>query len=396
MPVASCAVPLPVYLPDDVMMLFLTAFSLLIWVYLCLFLGRFWHSDQILNVNPVNIQNFPDIVCVIPARDEADSIGRTVRALLDQDYAGNFRIVVVDDNSTDGTADAARAALKTGESKRLMIIDGEPLAKGWVGKMWAVHQGIAAAGDAAYILLTDADIEHASDSLTRLAAKAEDGQLGLVSLMVKLRSISVWEKFLIPAFVYFFQKLYPFPRVNDPESPIAAAAGGCMLVHADTLKAVGGIAEIRDQLIDDCALAQLIKRRRPVWLGLAEETKSLRAYDDLPSIWNMVARSAYVQLKHNPLLLAGTLAGMGILYAIPPLAVLSGLLMPDPVLVSLGAAAWLVMAWTYLPTLDLYRLNTLWSLSLPFAGMLYALMTLDSARRHYTGQGGAWKGRTYS
>ncbi|WNJ98785.1 glycosyltransferase [Thalassospiraceae bacterium LMO-JJ14] len=378
------------------MTLFLAALSLSIWVYLSLFHGRFWHSDQLLNINSVNIEKAPDVVCVIPARDEADSIGRTVRALLDQDYAGNFRIVVVDDNSTDGTADAARAALKAGESKRLNIIDGEPLAEGWVGKMWAVHQGIAAAGDATYILLTDADIEHAPDSLSRLVGKAGDGQLGLVSLMVKLRSISAWEKFLIPAFVYFFQKLYPFPRVNDPEAPIAAAAGGCMLVHADTLKAAGGIAEIRDQLIDDCALARLIKRHRPVWLGLAEETYSLRAYDDLPSIWNMVARSAYVQLKHNPLLLAGTLAGMGILYVMPPLAVLSGILMSDPVLVSLGATAWLVMAWTYLPTLDLYRLNTLWSLSLPFAGTLYALMTLDSARRHYAGQGGAWKGRTYS
>jgi len=376
-------------------MIALSIISLLIWLYLCLFNYRFWQCDQILNDNSANLNNYPEVVCVIPARDEAESIGLTVRALLDQDYPGKVSIIVVDDNSSDGTADAARAVLKGGEEKCLTVINGAPLAEGWVGKMWAVHQGIEAAGTPAYILLTDADIMHASDGLQRLVAKAESEQLGLVSQMVMLRCLSGWERFLIPAFVYFFQKLYPFPRVNDPAAKLAAAAGGCMLVHADTLREAGGITKIRDRLIDDCALARLIKPLRPVWLGLGVETRSLRAYDDLAPIWRMVTRSAYVQLNQSPILLIGTLVGMLLLYLIPLLALFAGIFGHDPVLAVLGGLTWLIMAWTYLPILDLYRLNAFWALSLPFAGMLYALMTLDSARRHYHGQGGAWKGRTY-
>ena len=374
----------------------LAILSLLIWLYLCLFHGKFWHSDQLLNVNEVNIRSVSSVTCVIPARDEAESIAATVRSLLAQDYSRDFRIIVVDDNSTDGTADAARsAANSTLEEKRLSIITGAALPDGWVGKMWAVSQGAAAAGKTDYLLLTDADIVHAPDNLSRLVDKAEAEHLGLVSLMVKLRCVSVWEKFLLPAFIYFFQKLYPFAQVNDPAHRIAAAAGGCMLVHAETLQQAGGIEAIRDRIIDDCALARLIKPRRSVWLGLAEETHSLRAYDSLMPIWNMVARTAYVQLGHNPLLLISTIIGMALLYLLPPLALLAGLLSGDTTLALLGGAIWLVIAWTYLPTLDLYRANGLWAFSLPFAGILYALMTIDSARRHYAGQGGAWKGRTY-
>lgn len=378
-------------------MFLIATISLLIWVYLCLFHGEYWQLNQILNNKEVNFDNVPKVVAVVPARDEAECIGRTVTSLMAQAYDGDVRIIVVDDNSTDGTSDIAReAATGTASKIDLQIIDGAPLADGWVGKMWAVHQGIEAAGDADYILLTDADIEHAPDNLSKLVDKAESQNLGLVSLMVKLRTESVWEKLLIPAFVYFFQKLYPFARVNDPQQKIAAAAGGCMLVHAETLRTAGGIGEIRDCVIDDCALARLIKPHRPVWLGLSENTLSLRAYDDLSSIWRMVVRTAYVQLNHNPVWLAGTVTGMLIIYLTPPLALLTGLLDGDGTLAILGAATWLIMAWTYLPTLDLYRLNPLWAVSLPLAGILYTLMTLDSARLHYAGQGGAWKGRTYS
>ncbi len=377
-------------------MVVLATLSLVIWLYLCLFYGRFWHSDQILTHNSVNNTDLPGVVCIIPARDEAESIGRTVRSLLDQDYAGDFSIVVVDDNSSDGTSAAVRAVLRDrAEEKRVRIIEGKPLEDGWVGKMWAVGQGVAAAGDADYLLLTDADIEHAPDNVTGLVAKAENERLGLVSLMVRLRCISVWERLLIPAFIYFFQKLYPFPRVNDPNSTVAAAAGGCMLVHAGTLRSAGGIAAIRDRVIDDCALARLIKPHRPVWIGLSEETHSLRAYDGLMPIWRMVARTAYVQLDHNPLWLAGTIAGMLVLYLMPLLALSVGLMSGDFGMAALGAATWLVMAWTYLPTLDLYRLNGFWALTLPLAGVLYTQMTLDSARLHYQGRGAAWKGRTY-
>ncbi|MGJ3260948.1 MAG: glycosyltransferase [Rhodospirillales bacterium] len=377
-------------------MVVLATLSLVIWLYLCLFHGRFWHSDQILNFKTVNYSGLPNMVCIIPARDEAKNIGRTVRSLLDQDYAGGFSIVVVDDNSSDGTSAAARAVLRDrAEEKRVRIIEGKPLEDGWVGKMWAVSQGVAAAGDADYLLLTDADIEHAPDNVTRLVAKAENERLGLVSLMVRLRCISVWERLLIPAFIYFFQKLYPFPRVNDPNSKTSAAAGGCMLVHAGTLRSAGGIAAIRDRVIDDCALARLIKPHRPVWIGLSEETHSLRAYDGLMPIWRMVTRTAYVQLDHNPLWLAGTIAGMLVLYLMPLLALSVGLMSGDFGMAALSVAAWLVMAWTYLPTLELYRMNGGWALTLPLAGVLYTLMTLDSARLHYQGRGGAWKGRTY-
>lgn len=378
------------------LVIYLASISLLIWLYLMLFHGRFWHSDQLLNSKEDNIEEDPAVACVIPARNEVETVGRTVRSLLDQDYRGRLSIVVVDDNSTDGTADAARGVLSDrNEEKRLTIIEGAPLQDGWTGKMWAVSQGINNIGNVAYILLTDADIDHEPGNVTQLVAKAEAGKLGLVSLMVKLRCHSLWEQFLIPAFIYFFQKLYPFPRVNDPRRNEAAAAGGCMLVHAKTLHAAGGIAAIRDRVIDDCALARLIKPLRPVWLGLAEGTRSLRAYEDLGQIWRMVARTAYVQLDHNPFWLAGTVVGMLILYLLPPLALVAGIVTGNPVLAGLGAAAWLVMAWTYLPTLDLYRQNVFWALSLPFAGALYTLMTLDSARQHYLGRGGAWKGRTY-
>ena len=216
-------------------MFLIATISLLIWVYLCLFHGEYWQLNQILNNKEVNFDNVPKVVAVVPARDEAECIGRTVTSLMAQAYDGDVRIIVVDDNSTDGTSDIAReAATGTASKIDLQIIDGAPLADGWVGKMWAVHQGIEAAGDADYILLTDADIEHAPDNLSKLVDKAESQNLGLVSLMVKLRTESVWEKLLIPAFVYFFQKLYPFARVNDPQQKIAAAAGGCMLVHAET------------------------------------------------------------------------------------------------------------------------------------------------------------------
>jgi hopene-associated glycosyltransferase HpnB len=378
-------------------LIYLAVISLLIWLYLMLFRNRFWQSDQVINSDQINIFKWPSVVCVIPARDEAESIGRAVRSLLDQAYAGPLSIVVVDDNSTDGTADAARAVLRDKEeSERVVLVDGAPLEDGWTGKIWAVSQGIASADGAEYILMTDADVEHEPDAVSRLVGKAVTERLGLVSMMVKLRCISTWERFLIPAFIYFFQKLYPFPKVNDPKSDLAAAAGGCMLVHAKTLETAGGIRAIRNCVIDDCALARLIKPHRPVWLGLAEKTHSLRAYDSLAPIWRMVARTAYVQLNHNPVWLVGTVVGMFMLYLLPLFAVVIGLSTENLALAGLGAAAWLVMAWTYLPTLELYRLNPLWALSLPIAGAVYTLMTLDSARLHYLGRGGAWKGRTYS
>lgn len=372
------------------------ALALAAWVYLFLLHGRFWHADQRINVNQVNEMSLPGVVAVIPARNEAETIAGMVRSLLNQDYPAPFSIVVVDDDSDDATADLARsAAVTAAEQSRVRVVSGEPLPHGWTGKMWAVKQGIDVAPSSDYVLLTDADISHSPDLLSDLVAKAEGEGIRLVSLMVRLNCRSFWENLLIPAFVYYFQKLYPFPRVNDPNRREAAAAGGCMLVHRKTLEDAGGIAAIHDAVIDDCALAALMKPHGRVWLGLTETTESSRPYPSLHSIWKMVARTGYRQLNHNPTLLAGAVAGMILLYLVPPFALIVGALSANAVLVLFGASAWSIMVWTYLPTVGLYRLSPLWALSLPLAGVLFTLMTIDSARRHYARSNDQWKGRRY-
>ena len=375
----------------------LCALSLLIWLYLLLFHGRFWHADQRLFDATTTIKKWPDVCAVIPARNEEMTIRRTVRSLLDQDYPGKLSIIVVNDNSEDATADEARVAtVDSVEGKRLIVIDGQPLIEGWVGKIWAVSQGIEHAGSPKYLLLTDADIEHETKSVRNLVSKAESDNLGLVSEMVLLNCTSLWEKLLIPAFVYFFQKLYPFPQINDPDHQLAGAAGGCMLVRREDLVAAGGIERIKDRVIDDCSLAAIIKPIRPIWLGLSEHTKSIRPYNNLSSIWGMVTRTAYVQLRFNPLMLIGTVLSMVLIYLLPIAGLILGALTTDVQLMLISGSAWIAMWWTILPTLDLYDRSSVWGLLLPVSGFLFTLMTLDSARRYYQGQGGAWKGRTYS
>jgi len=371
--------------------------SLMIWLYLTLFHGRFWHADQRLADEISELSEWPGVTVVIPARNEEKTINRTVRSLLDQRYGGTLSIIVVNDNSDDSTeAEALSAALTSEEKQRLNILTGQVLKEGWTGKMWAVSQGIAAADASEYILLTDADIEHEPNSVQKLVTKAEIEGLGLVSQMVRLEGTSLWERLLIPAFVYFFQKLYPFSRVNDPDNRLAGAAGGCMLVRREDLDAAGGIERIKDKVIDDCSLAAIIKPVRPIWLGLTEHTRSIRPYDDLASIWGMVARTAYVQLRFNPLLLLGTIISMVLIYLSPVSAIVMGIWAQDGALLMLGGTTWLIMWWTFLPTLDLYNKSAFWGVLLPLSGFLYTLMTIDSARRHYLGRGGAWKGRTYT
>jgi hopene-associated glycosyltransferase HpnB len=378
-------------------LLILSTLSLVIWLYLALFHGRFWHADQRLADEISDRSEWPDVSVVIPARNEEKTIKRTVRSLIDQRYGGKLSIIVVNDNSEDNTEDEALSAALTPEEKQqLHVFSGQALEEGWVGKMWAVSQGIQLAEASKYILLTDADIEHGPNSVQKLVTKAETDALGLVSHMVRLECTSLWERLLIPAFVYFFQKLYPFPRVNDTDSGLAAAAGGCMLVRREDLDAAGGIARIKDKVIDDCSLAAIIKPIRPIWLGLTEQTKSIRPYDDLASIWGMVARSAYVQLRFNPLLLLGTIVSMMLVYLLPVVAVVVGISAQDGTLFMLGATTWLIMWWTFLPTLDLYNKSAFWAVLLPLSGFLFTLMTIDSARQHYLGRGGAWKGRTYT
>ncbi len=383
----------------DLVPLALTALSFALWIGLLGFRGGFWRADQRLDHTPPDLDTWPGIVAVIPARNEAATIGHTVDSLLNQNYPGRVSVIAVDDNSDDGTFHAAGAGKAPGSPERLRVIQGRPLPPGWSGKLWAVKQGLEAVmeadAEAPYVLLTDADIVHDPESLRRLAAKAETENLDLVSLMVLLRSESFWERLLIPAFVFFFQKLYPFPWVNDRSHPTAAAAGGCMLVRRAALEKIGGIEAIHDRLIDDCALASEIKRHGPIWLGLTARVKSLRRYETLSHIWRMVARTAYQQLGNSFPVLVGTVIGMAVLYLVPPLAGMA-LLGGDPGVVVIGLVTWWgLMQMACWPMLRLYGLPMGWGVLLPVSALLFTLMTVSSAIRHWQGRGGAWKGRHY-
>jgi hopene-associated glycosyltransferase HpnB len=375
--------------------------SLAIWLFLLLFWGDFWRADRRIEDNSLELETYPTVRAIVPARDEAEVISTSLTSLLNRDYAGKFAVVLVDDNSSDRTVEVAKAtATELNDSESLEIISGKPLADGWKGKLWAMHQGIEFARTQNpppdYFLLTDADIQHARHNLTQLVTKAETENLDLVSLMVLLRCQSFWEKLLIPAFVFFFQKLYPFSWVNDSKKSMAAAAGGCILISSEALGAIGGIATIKDALIDDCTLAQAVKSQGyNIWLGLSETTVSLRGYNSLKVIWDTIARTAYTQLNYSFLLLIGTVIGMSLVYLVAPVGLLLGILLKSGWIVSISSFTWLLMVWAYLPTLRLYNLSAIWAINLPAIAFLYTLMTIDSAVKYYQGQGGSWKGRTY-
>jgi hopene-associated glycosyltransferase HpnB len=342
---------------------------------------------------PKPLKPWPRVAAVVPARNEADGIGECVGALLGQDYPGPWMVILVDDDSSDGTADVARRTAAGDGDARLRIVTSRGLPAGWTGKLWAVKQGIDAAmalpQPPDFLLLTDADIVHAGDSVRRLVARAEEKRLVLTSLMVKLRCESFAERVNIPAFIFFFQMLYPFSSVNRPQSPVAAAAGGCMLVRADALREAGGIEVIRGALIDDCALAKVLKARGPIWLGLTERVHSIRPYRVFGDIRRMVVRSAYAQLRYSPLLLLGTVAGMVLTYLVPPLLAVFG----GGAARILGLMAWLLMAIAFQPTLRFYRCSPLWGIALPAIALQYMIFTLDSAYLYVRGRGGSWKGR---
>uniref|UniRef100_UPI0035CAE5B4 glycosyltransferase n=1 Tax=uncultured Sphingomonas sp. TaxID=158754 RepID=UPI0035CAE5B4 len=329
---------------------------------------------------------WPSVTAIVPARDEAEVIARSIGSLAAQDYPGEFRIILVDDSSSDGTADIARRV----GSDRLAIVTGAPLAAGWTGKLWAVSQGVAAAGDAPdYLLLTDADIAHAPDTLRSLVARARDDDRVLVSLMARLRCESLAERALIPAFVWFFQMLYPFAAVNRRGRGQGAAAGGVMLVKRDALDAAGGIAAVRAALIDDCAFGALLKTQGAVWLGLTDRAASIRRYDTWGSVAAMISRSAYAQLNYSPVLLAGTTLGLALTYFAPPLLAIFA---SGPARYA-AIAAWALMALAFQPMLRFYRRSPLWGLLLPAIATFYAGCTLLSAWQHIRGRGGMWKGR---
>jgi hopene-associated glycosyltransferase HpnB len=383
----------------------IAAIVLATWLYLIAARGGFWRAaerdDGALRAVP-SVSQWPAVSAVVPARDEAETVGETITALLAQGYRGPFNVILVDDQSRDATARLAReAAAALGAGDRLNVIAGRPLPAGWTGKLWAQSQGVEFAVELAgkgaspphYLLLTDADIVFAPGALTALVAQAEKTGLVLNSLMVKLRCESFAERMFVPAFVFFFQMLYPFAWVNDRRRAAAAAAGGCMLVRRDTLQAAGGLAAIRGALIDDCALAKLLKSHGPIALALTDRAHSVRAYPALGDIRRMVARTAYAQLRYSPLLLTGTALGLALTYLAP----VALTLVADGFAQFAGIFAWALMACAFRPILRFYGMSRLrswlWAATLPAIAAMYMAFTLDSAYQHARGRGGMWKGR---
>jgi hopene-associated glycosyltransferase HpnB len=407
------------------------ALAAIAWAYLLIGHGGYWRTDQRLPAAGADPAAWPGVAAVVPARNEASVLPATLPTLLAQQYPGVFEVVLVDDESSDQTAEAAsslgrgaavqggpgRTALGRGgegqagtRSAELRIVSGRRPPPGWAGKVWAMDQGLRAVrDDAVYVLFTDADIAYQPGTVAALVQAAEADDRALVSQMALLRTRTRWERLIVPAFVYFFAQLYPFRRVNRPGARTAAAAGGCMLMRRSALEAAGGLERIRDARIDDVALGRLLKRAPAparCWLGLTTSAVSVRPYPRLSGLWDMIARSAYTQLRYSPAMLAATIVGLLWLYALPPAAAVGGLawlaagggtgpgLTGAGWLAAAGLAGWVIMAVSYLPILRLYRLSPVRALGLPVIALMYAAMTVDSARRYHAGRGGAWKGRT--
>jgi hopene-associated glycosyltransferase HpnB len=387
------AASLPVSAKEQAVLLkALAAVPLLMWIYLAFARGQFWRVEKWLA--PRSFEHaIKRVAVVIPARNEADVVARSVTSLLRQQIAVPLHIILVDDGSTDGTSDAASAAAQQcGQTQNLTILRGAELQPGWTGKVWALSQGVAYGERFApdYYLLTDADIQHDAHSVASLLEIAQSGGYDLTSFTAKLACGTPAEKLLIPAFVFFFLKLYPPAWIRSEKSKTAGAAGGCILIRPDALARIGGLAAIRSEIIDDCALAGAVKSKGGrIWLGLTESVQSIRPYSTAGEIGRMIARSAFNQLRHSFLLLAGTLIGLALIYVLPSALLLTG--KPLPML--LGAAAWLLMTMCYLPMVRFYRLPAVWSCSLPLAAAFYAGATVQSAMRYRSGRGGQWKGR---
>jgi hopene-associated glycosyltransferase HpnB len=356
--------------------------SLLAWIYLCFAHGRFWQSGPQL---PAAVPSAcPEVDIVVPARDEAQTIGPVIRSLLAQDYRGTFRVVLIDDNSSDGTAALA------GSAAHLRVISLQSKPAEWSGKLWALSQGVAA-GDAPLLLFTDADIVHDPRHLSSLVAKLLQSGTDMVSEMVHLNCRSVAERALVPAFVYFFQMLYPFNRVNDLRSRAAAAAGGTVLIRREALQRIGGIESIRHSLIDDVALAKSVKRSGSIFLGHSGFAASIRPYPRFADIWQMISRTAYTQLRYSPLMLLLTLFGLTLVWLVPVAAALFG----HGAEFAFGLAALGLSSLSYLPTLLRYRRNPLWALALPAIALFYMAATVGSALNFWRGRGALWKSRAY-
>jgi hopene-associated glycosyltransferase HpnB len=365
------------------------AISLAIWVVLVFARGGFWRFREIIERDPLpHDAPAPAVAAIIPARDEAETIGLAVHSLLASRYAGPLHVFVVDDHSSDGTGEIARNA----SDARVTVLSARPLPPGWTGKLWAVAQGIEAAAttEPGFFLLTDADIAHAPDNIARLVARAQRDRLDIASVMVRLHCRALAERFTIPAFVFFFFKLYPPAWIARAASRTAGAAGGCILIRPEALARIGGIAAIRNELIDDCALAQRVKSSGGrIWLGLSHDTQSIRPYAGFTEVRETIARTAFTQLHHSAMLLAGTLLGMGLIYLAPPLLLFA----PNNAARALGLAAWLLMSIAYVPALRFYSQPPLLAPLLPLTAAFYTFATMESAVRYWRGAGGRWKGR---
>jgi hopene-associated glycosyltransferase HpnB len=363
----------------------LAVLALLAWIWLVALHGRFWQAGPALReIVPTAT---PDVTIVVPARDEAETIGRCLASLLAQNYRGVVRIVLVDDGSADGTANIARAL----DDPRLTVVTGAARPAGWAGKLWAVRQGLVDVEDP-FVLLTDADIVHEPGHVATLVAQAERSAVDMVSEMVALNCESLPERALVPAFVYFFQLLYPFARVNDGLNPTAAAAGGTVLIRTRALQRIGGIDAIKGALIDDVALAVAVKRGGRIWLGHSTLARSIRLYPAVPDIWRMVTRSAYVQLRYSPILLVLTTLGLGVVFLVPPLATLFA----HHAARWVGLIAWVAMAGSFAPTLRRFGLWWIWGVALPLIAAFYMAATIAAAIDHHRGRGVTWKRRAYA
>jgi len=368
------------------------ALALAAWIYLIALHGDFWRTSKFDDLPAPSGQSWPRIVAVVPARDEAANIERSVKSILQQPYPGSLSMIVIDDQSTDGTAElAARAAAAIGASDRLTVLRGQPLPAGWTGKLWAVKQGLnhAVQFSPDAVLLTDADIVYSGDVIARLATWLRSGNLVMVSIMARLNCVSFAERFLIPAFVFFFGMLYPFGWVNTPRRRMAAAAGGCILARWGALQAIGGIDSIRGALIDDCALGAKLKSVGPIWLGFSQDVRSIRVSERISDIGRMISRTAYAQLRYSLLVVAGMTIAMAAIF-VAPVALLFA---ADPLTRLLAAGSWVLMALAFQPTLRYYGQSPLWGAALPIIASAYMIFTLNSAYQHLRGRGGMWKGR---
>ena len=371
----------------------IAAIPLAIWLYLAFLRGNFWRLEED-HLEPKSLEKWPHVVAIVPARNEVANIARAVTRLLGQEYPGEFEIIVVDDHSDDGTASLARKAAEgAGSAARITVHAASELPPGWTGKLWALNEGISAVSGNApdFFWFTDADIVHAPDTLRRLVSRSETESLDLASLMALLQAKTFPEKLLIPPFLYFFLMLYPPRWIADPRKRTAGAAGGCILLRCAALKRIGGLASIRNEVIDDCALARAVKNTGGrLWMGVTRTSISLREYKTFAEIRDLIARTAFTQLRYSSVLLVGTLLGLFVTYWLPWILFFVD---EDPAWL-FGSTAASLMTVTFLFTVKFYNRSALWALTLPFAAAFYGYATFLSAVRYWLGRGAQWKGRS--